>query len=1100
MPPILRLLPGILRNRRQPPVRASTDGDGGETKDGPGGVSDQPAEDASPGDVPEYVASLLATKALRPAICHHRVIPAVHAEYAETARPLPRVVADLMAASGASRLYSHQAAALDLVRAGRHVAVATPTASGKTLIYNLPVIERIFADPDARALYLFPLKALAQDQLRAFSELTSPLPVSARPTAAIYDGDTPSHERSKLRKNPPHILMTNPEMLHLSMLPYHETWATFFAGLSFIVVDEMHTYRGVMGSHMAHVFRRLLRICARYGATPTFIFCSATVGNPGELAQALTNLPVTAVTRSGAPAGDKHILFVNPVESAAHAAIMLLRAALEKNLRVIVYTGSRKMTELISIWAAERAGRFKDKISAYRSGFLPEERREIEARMTRGELLAVVSTSALELGIDIGGLDVCILSGYPGSIMSTWQRAGRVGRAGRPSLMALIAGEDALDQYFMRHPEDFFDRPPESAVINPANPVIMARHLECAAAERPLALSEPYAREEPVADMIDQMIGEGRLLLDAAGELVYSARKRPHHEVDLRGSGSQYRIEDAASGESIGQIDEFRAFRETHPGAVYLHRGKTYLIETMDIATRLVRAMPAKVDYYTRARGRKETEILSVAAERPVFGTTAYQGRLKVREEITGYERRRVRGGTLLGIVPLDLPPLVFETEGFWFEIPPEVQRRTDESMRHFMGGIHAVEHAAIGILPLLVLADRNDFGGISTPLHPELGRAAIFIYDGMPGGVGLSREAFDRAEELFRRTLAVIRDCPCETGCPSCVHSPKCGSGNRPIDKDAAKFVIEGLIDAPPPERAAGERRPPAAAAPPNRQTDSEKGPSAGHRPERAPFAGKDQERAPFDSGTGPESASFARGSGPEKAPGVEGTGPRNAPFAGVKGMEKASGVDGGSPDKASSAKGKGRENTPAAKGNMMDNAPGRFAVFDLETRRSADEVGGWGNAANMGVSVAVLYDSLGGGFREYFQDDVAALAEDLRAFDLIVGFNIKRFDYLVLSGLHDFDYHGLPTLDMLDEVRARLGYRLSLDSLATATLNTPKSASGLMALAWWQEGRVREIADYCRKDVEITRDLYLYGRDHGHLLFRNKAGVLVRLPVAWK
>jgi DEAD/DEAH box helicase domain-containing protein len=1036
MPPILRLLPGILRNRRQTPAKASGDGDAITDR-----TDDAPGEQAeAPGDVGQYLGALLASKSLRPAICHHRVIPAKAAAYAETARPLPRVVADLLAASGVRRLYSHPGAALVRARAGRHAAVATPTASGKTLIYNLPVIERVFADPDARALYLFPLKALAQDQLRAFSELTAPLPASARPAAAIYDGDTPSHARAKLRKDPPHILMTNPEMLHLSLLPHHETWATFFAGLSFIVVDEMHTYRGVMGSHMAHVFRRLLRICARYGASPTFIFCSATVGNPGELAQALTNLPVTAVTESGAPAGDKHILFVNPVESAAHAAIVLLRAALERNLRSIVYTGSRKMTELISIWAAERAGKYKDKISAYRSGFLPEERREIEARMTRGELLAVVSTSALELGIDIGGLDVCILAGYPGSIMSTWQRAGRVGRAGRPSLMALIAGEDALDQYFMRHPEDFFDRPPESAVINPANPVIMARHLECASAERPLALSEPYAREEAVADMIGQMTGDGRLLLDAAGERVYSAKKRPHREVDLRGSGSQYRIEDAASGDSIGAIDEFRAFRETHPGAVYLHRGKTYLIETMDTASRLVRAGAAKVDFYTRARGRKETEILSVAAERTVFGTTAAHGRLKVREEITGYERRRVRGGTLLGIVPLDLPPLVFETEGFWFTIPASVQRQADEAMRHFMGGIHAVEHAAIGILPLLVLADRNDFGGISTPLHPELGQAAIFIYDGAPGGVGLSREAFDRAEELFRRTLAVIRDCPCETGCPSCVHSPKCGSGNRPIDKDAARFVIEGMIAAPPPERPAGERRAPESAAPPGRGMDT-------------------------------------------------------ANAASMKDKGAAAG-----PDKALPPATTGREKAPAAKGVVMDNAPGRFAVFDLETRRSAEEVGGWGNAANMGVSVAVLYDSQGGEFREYFQDDVAALASDLRAFDLIVGFNIKRFDYLVLSGLHEFAYHELPTLDMLDEVRARLGYRLSLDSLATATLNTPKSASGLAALAWWQEGRVREIADYCRKDVEITRDLYLFGRDHGHLLFRNKAGVLVRLPVAWR
>jgi DEAD/DEAH box helicase domain-containing protein len=1012
MRPLYRLLPGILRSRRSlpdKPVRGQAAPASDEMLPLPDDepLAVEPAEAEVParaGDVPEYVASLLSSKMLSPYVCHHRVIPAVAAEYAEPARPFSRTVRELLDASGITKLYSHQATACDLIRSGRHVAVATPTASGKTLIYALPVIERLLADPDARALYLFPLKALAQDQMRALSELLAPLPASGRPEAAIYDGDTPQNLRAKLRKNPPHILISNPEMLHLSLLPYHESWTAFFAGLSFVVVDEMHTYRGVLGSHMAHVLRRLRRICARYGASPTFVFCSATVGNPGELAENLTGLPVTAVTRSGAPAGDKHVIFVNPAESAAHAAIVLLRAALARELRSIVYTGSRKMTELIGIWAAERAGKYASKISAYRSGFLPEERRDIEARMTRGDLLAVVSTSALELGIDIGGLDVCILAGYPGSVMSTWQRAGRVGRAGRPSLLALIAGEDALDQYFMRHPEDFFDRPPEAAVINPANPVIMARHLECACAERPVSLAEPYAREEPVRAMIAEMLGDSRLFLDASGELVFTARKRPHREVDLRGSGTQFRIEDADTGESIGQIDEHRAYRETHEGAVYLHRGKTYLVTTMDVAARLVRAKAASVDYYTRSRGRKETEILSTDAEQALFGTFAWRGRLKVREEITGYERRRVRGGQLLSIVPLELPPLIFETEGLWFTIPREIQRAADEGMIHFMGGIHAVEHAAIGILPLLILADRNDFGGISTPMHPELGQAAIFIYDGAPGGVGLSRQAFEQAQELLARSLAVIRDCPCESGCPSCVHSPKCGSGNRPIDKDAAAWVLTQIIRAEP----GGE------------------------------LPGRVSVRA-------------------------------NAPSA-------------------------------RAKEETMDDAPGRFAVFDLETRKSADEVGGWGNAPRMGVSIAVVYDSLTGEFGEYTQDETPRLAEDLRAFDLVVGFNIKRFDYLVLSGVHPADYHNLPTLDMLDVVYSRLGYRLSLDSLAQATLNTPKSASGLEALKWWKEGKLREIADYCRKDVEITRDLYLFGRDQGHLLFRNKAGTLVRLPVSWR
>ena len=424
-----------------------------------------------------YVAALIASERLGHLVVHHRVLPARPAVYADPLRPFPRPVAGLLAGRGIERLYSHQAAATDLTRAGRHVAVATPTASGKTMTYLLPVLEEIIKNPDSRAIFLYPLKALAQDQLKAIHELTASLPESARPTAAIYDGDTTAHFRRKIRDNPPHILITNPEMLHLSLLPGHDAWSTLFAGLTHVVVDEMHTYRGVMGSHMAHVFRRLERVCQRFGSQPAFVFSSATIGNAGALATDLTGLPVATVTESGAPTGPRHFLFINPEQSAATTAVMLLAAALRRGLRTIVYTQSRKMTELISLWIREKAGPYANRVSAYRSGFLPEERRDIEAAMASGKLLGVVSTSALELGIDIGGLDLCILCGYPGSVMSAWQRGGRVGRARRESAVALIAGEDALDQYFMRHPAEFFDRPPESAVINPANPAIAAKHL-----------------------------------------------------------------------------------------------------------------------------------------------------------------------------------------------------------------------------------------------------------------------------------------------------------------------------------------------------------------------------------------------------------------------------------------------------------------------------------------------------------------------------------------------------------------------------------------------------------------------------------------------
>ncbi|NMC49653.1 MAG: DEAD/DEAH box helicase [Desulfovibrio sp.] len=995
-------------------------------------------------DIAEYVRALCASEALGPFVAHHRIIPGRQARTAAAVRPWPGVLTELLAARGIRDLYSHQATACDLIRAGRHVAVATPTASGKSLIYLLPVLEQFLRDPESRAVFLFPLKALAQDQLRVIEELLAPLPPSDRPRAAILDGDTSPHFRRKLRENPPNILLTNPEMLHLALLPHHENWSVLFAGLTHVVVDEMHTYRGVMGSHMAHVFRRLSRVCGRYGARPTFVFCSATIGNPGELARDLTGLDVAAVTDSGAPAAGRHFLFVNPPGSAATAAVHLLRAALHRELRTIVYTQSRKMTELIAMWLSEKAGKDgvnASRVSAYRSGFLPEERREIEARMASGELLAVVSTSALELGIDIGGLDLCVLAGYPGSVMSTWQRGGRVGRSGRESAVALLAGEDALDQYFMRNPADFFDRPPESAVINPANPAIAVRHLECAAAELPLRSGEPYLDDPGIAAQRDRLADTGLLLADEDGERWYAARKRPHRDVNLRGAGGRFRIE--AAGRTLGEIDEHRAWRETHPGAIYLHRGRTFEVERLDIPDRTVTAAPRQADYYTKARGHKSTEILEVTEQAAAFGARVFRGRLRVTEWITGYERRRVRGGALLGIVPLDLPPLTFETDGFWFAIPRGAQEEMDARLFHFMGAIHAMEHALIGILPLLVLTDRNDLGGISTPLHEQVGRAAVFVYDGIPGGMGLTRLAFDRAAEALSRTLAAIASCPCETGCPSCVHSPKCGSGNRPIDKAAAKYLLTLLTSRDP------EPAPPEATARSQEPDMNRDAPSS-------PLASDASRVEIAASPAASSSASFPPGtSGPSpSAPGGEAARPE---------------------------------------------PPRRYGVLDVETRRSAEEVGGWGNARRMGVSIAVLYDSGLDDFLSYRQEDLPELARALSVLDLVVGFNIKRFDYQVLGGVCDFPFRGLPTLDILEKVHERLGYRLSLDGLASATLAARKSASGLQALAWWKEGRLDLIEEYCRRDVAITRDLYLFGREHSYLLFTNKAAKTVRLPVAW-
>lgn len=1068
--------------------------------------------------VAEYVRALLASDTLGPQVRHHRCEPARAAVYAESRLPWPAAIRRTLEERGLSGLYSHQALATDHIRAGHSVVVATPTASGKSLIYNLPVLERHLRDSEARALYLFPLKALAQDQLAGLQRLVSGWPEEARPTAALYDGDTSDHFRRKIRRDPPTVLISNPEMLHLALLPHHEQWAPFLAGLSHIVVDEAHTYRGVFGAHMAGVFRRLNRLAAHYGAAPSYVFCTATVGNPGELAASLSGLdllpgrrPPVVVDQSGAPQGARHYVFLDPDQSPATAAIDLLRAALARKLRTIVYCRSRRMTELVSLWAGSLSGPWAGRISAYRAGFLPEERRQIEARMASGELLAVVSTSALELGIDIGGLDVCILVGYPGTIMSTLQRGGRVGRAQQESAVVLVAGEDALDQYFMSHPEDFFSRPAEKAVVNPWNEVILARHLECAAAELPLSARDPWLAPAPAQEALRDLAARGRLLLSADGSQWLAARKRPQRLVDLRGTGRSFVIEDS-EGTVIGSVDGFRAWRETHAGAVYLHRGRSYVIEEMDPAAGRVRARQAKVDWFTRVRGHKSTDILEELERRPLGRGVICRGRLRIIDTITGYEKRSTRDNRLLTIVPLEAPPQIFETEGLWYVIPESCRRRLEEDFVHFMGSIHACEHTAIGMLPLLVMADRNDFGGISIPLHPQTGLACVFIYDGLPGGAGLTRQAFGHARELLEVCAAVIEACPCEDGCPSCVHSPKCGSGNRPISKAGALRLIRDLLA--PGAEAEGEAlcadlriSPPPELLPP-RPVDEPAAPVPPPVPDMAAimaaWAGQSSAAAPA-AAAGMAGYRAVGGAG---HPDDQGASPRPvSPAAGRKtgGATAAAARPAAQRPEptapAVSAGGAGSTRVRPGPGvGALGRPPEQYLVFDVETRRSAAEVGGWNRADRMGVSIAVAYDSRADDFFTYTQEALPELFARMRAAQLVVGFNSFRFDYAVLSAFAPFDLRALPGLDLLRRVQDSLKYRVSLDNLGQATLGEPKSADGLQALRWWQEGRLDDIAAYCRKDVDLTRRLYLFGLEHGWLLFTNKAGQRVRVPVDFR
>src|SRR3989454_2422745 len=743
----------------------------------------------------EFVGALRTSREFGSDVVAERSFPAMEGRYADFPQPLPPPLASALERQGIRRLYCHQAEAIERVRRGENVLVVTPTASGKSLIYILPTFERVVREPGARALYVFPYKALEQDQLKAIRALGEDLGEGRTIRAEIYDGDTPTSRRKAIKADPPDILITNPDMLHLGMLAYHEDWREFFSHLRLVVLDELHVYKGIFGSHLHHILIRLGRVAEHHGASPRFIASSATIANPAELGQSLTGEPFSIVDDNGAPRAAKHLLFLNPTGSPYTVATRLVQRSLRSGLRTIAFTKARKITELIHSWLVQEAPDLRSRISSYRAGYLPEERRDIERRLNRGEIWGVISTSALELGVDIGGLDVCILVGYPGSIVSSWQRIGRVGREDRESLTCFIGMPDALDQYFMREPEEFFRRGFERVVFDPANPVIAGNHLVCAGAEIPLSREGDEARYGPETFRVVKALEEsGGLVRDADRERWYSFRRNPHRDVNLRGIGSTYTILQGENGgrsaKVIGTVDAVRAFHECHEGAIYLHLGQQYLVRSLEVEERRIRVEPVDSDYYTEVRAEKQTEILETLASRKLGPADVRLGRLKVTEEILGYEKRRLSGRDRLSSHPLQLPPITFETVGLWLELPEELRGMVVQREGHFMGGIHAVEHAAISLFPLLAICDRSDIGGISYPLHPQIGRSAIFIYDGYPGGGGLAAKGDEGLEDLLGRTLKLIAGCPCEGGCPSCIHSPKCGNGNQPLDKRSASLI----------------------------------------------------------------------------------------------------------------------------------------------------------------------------------------------------------------------------------------------------------------------------------------------------------------------
>ena len=757
-------------------------------------------------DTSAFIDNLIARPGYGCQIAHIEHIPPRQASYARLDSPLPPELEGVLEDNHLLPLYSHQAAAVNHVRQGRQVMVSTASASGKSLCYNIPVLEALLSDSGSCALYLFPTKALAQDQLRSMLQLYCPELLSYE-QLATFDGDTPTRERSAIKKKA-RLLITNPDMLHLGIMPNHQSWSRLLRRLRYVIIDEAHTYRGIFGSHVALVLRRLRRLCRHYGSNPQFICCSATIDNPGEHAQNLTGLPFSVIDEDGAPRGGKEFVFWNPPlidetksirKSANSEAAALLAELVSQNIRTIAFSRSRRLTELLASYTKQRLSEISpphaDRVKAYRAGYLPQQRRQIEQELFSGRLLGVAATNALELGIDIGDLEATVLTGYPGTIASAWQQAGRSGRGRERSLSFLIAVNDPLDQYFMRHPDAFFGKSFENALVNPENPYILKNHLLCSAWELPLGGSDaeyfgPSLAAEAAALAEQGLLRQRRGLWYLAPSVSY-----PAQEVNIRAaSGEIYSLVDTTTDSLLETVESTIALFQLHPGAIYLHQGEAYLITDLDITGRTAYAAPTNAPYYTIAREINDLRVLR-AEERKFCGRTEVcLGEVEITTTVVGFKRKAQFTEEVIGEEPLEMPERHFPTVALWFDLPEEILDAVAQARLDLAGGLHAVEHAAIGILPLFAMCDRNDIGGISTPFHPDTGKSQVFIYDGYPGGVGIAEKGYELIQQLWLTTRQTVEECPCQDGCPSCIQSPKCGNNNEPLDKKAAIMILKGL------------------------------------------------------------------------------------------------------------------------------------------------------------------------------------------------------------------------------------------------------------------------------------------------------------------
>jgi DEAD/DEAH box helicase domain-containing protein len=693
-------------------------------------------------------------------------------------------------------VYVHQRDAWDVAARGAHLILATGTASGKSLAFNLPVLDALAREPKSRALYLYPTKALAQDQARALAELRAP-----NVRAAIYDGDTPAERRWQVRRWA-NVILTNPDMLHVGVLPHHDRWADVLHNLRYVVVDEAHVYRGVFGSHIANVLRRLRRLARVYGAEPQFLLASATIANPGELAAALAGVEAKVIDDDAAPRAERTVVLWNPElldpelglrASPLGEASRLMAALVSRELRTICFTKSRKAAELIHKFTIDRVdAETAARLAPYRAGYTPAQRREIERRLVAGELLGVAATNALELGIDIGLLDCAISVGFPGTVASLRQQWGRAGRRGH-GLAVLIAGEDALEQYFMREPQMLLGRKVEAAILDHANPHVLDGHVRAAAFEAPVDDADR-------ATLGDEALERAALLPELKHTktgYVWAGRDYPAAQFGLRSTTpDSFAVVEAQSGTVLGLVERERAYSTVHDGAVYLHLGESYLVRELDLRARTAVVTPYGGDYYTQAKKETTTAIEETLHVERRCGLDLSFGRVSVTERVVAYQKKSIRDQATLETVELDLPETSFETEAIWY-IPEPEQLDGLDKMPTLLGTLHAAEHSMIALLPLWAMCDRWDIGGLSTNIHFQTQRPTVFIYDGHAGGVGITKRGFDAFEGWVEDTARMLEGCPCADGCPSCVQSPKCGNLNEMLDKAGARTFLRRLVAA---------------------------------------------------------------------------------------------------------------------------------------------------------------------------------------------------------------------------------------------------------------------------------------------------------------